>query len=287
MKQVKITGIHGYLGTLISDELKKEGYAVSGVPRKLLYENEKALANEIRNCELVINLAGVNILRRWTPINKELIYDSRVVTTTTLVNAINFLKENERPRQFISASAIGIYTAGKTHNESSTDFDSGFMGKVVKDWEAPLRNLPQSIQTTIFRIAPVLGKDSMTISKLMLPFKLGLGGKVASGKQPFPFVHEQDLINAFVWAIRNKDKSGLFNLAAPENINNSEFTNQFAKILHRPAFFTVPAFALKLFFGQASDMLIQSPQAEPEALEQAGFSFTYPDIHSTLSDILA
>jgi len=287
MKQVKITGINGYLGTLISEELKNMGYEVRGIPRQLLYGNVKMLANEIRNCDLIVNLAGANILRRWTKKNKALIYDSRVITTTNLVKAINLLSEKERPSQFLAGSAIGIYNAGKLHDESSTDFDTGFMGKVVKDWEKPLQQLPKSISTQVFRIAPVLGEKSMIIKKLLLPFQLGLGGKVASGNQPFPFIHERDVVKAFIWAIQNEKQSGLYNLTAPLNITNSEFTTCFAKILKRPAVLPVPKIVLKLLYGEASETLTDSPQTKPAALIASGFSFKFPDIESTLRDILA
>ena len=287
MKQVKITGINGFLGTLISEELKNMGYEVSGIPRQLLYGNIKKLANEIRNCDVIINLAGASILRRWTKKNKALIYDSRVITTTNLVNAINLLSEKERPAQFIAGSAIGIYKAGKLHDESSTDFDSGFMGKVVKDWEKPLQKLPESIPTQVFRIALVLGKKSMIIKKLRVPFQLGLGGKVASGKQPFPFIHDRDVVKAFIWAIENEKQPGIYNLSAPVNITNSEFTARFAKILKRPAVLPVPKIALKLLYGEASETLADSPQAEPAALIASGYTFEFPDIESTLRDILA
>lgn len=287
MKQIKITGIHGYLGSLLSTELTKKGNTVSGIRRQLLYGDTKELANEIKNCDIVINLAGVNILRRWTKKNKALIYDSRVQTTTNLVNAVKVLSEVERPSQLISASAIGIYAAGKVHDETSTDFDNGFVGRVVRDWEKPLEELPESVRTTIFRIAPVLGKESKTISNLLLPFKLGLGGKIASGHQPFPFVHEKDVVKAFIWAIENNDKKGVYNLSAPEDITNSGFTKQLAKMLNRPAFLPVPVFALKLLYGEAAEILVQSPQATPKALLEAGFTFEFPDIQTTLSNILA
>ncbi len=287
MKKIKITGIHGYLGTLLSSALENKGYSVSSIPRHLLYEEPTELANEIKGCDAVINMAGVNILRRWTKKNKALIYDSRVQTTTNLVKSINLLKKDERPAQFISASAIGIYAAGRTHDETSTDFDNGFVGQVVKDWEQSLDELPQSIQTVIFRIAPVLGKKSKTISNLLVPFKLGLGGKIASGKQPFPFVHENDVVKAFILATESTEKQGIYNLSAPENISNSEFTKSLAKLLNRPAFLPVPAFALKLLYGEAAEILVQSPQAEPKKLLAEGFTFDFPDIQSTLTNILA
>lgn len=286
MFKIKTTGINGYLGTLIKSELERQGHTVSGISRKLLYGDIAALQNEIRNTDILINLAGVNILRRWTPKNKSLIYDSRVVTTTNLVHAIQELPQNEQPKKVISASAIGIYKAGDTHSESSTRYDNGFIGKVVKEWEAPLKDLPNTIQLVLFRIAPVLGRESKTIKNLLLPFKLGLGGKIGSGKQAFPFVHEKDVVNAFLWSVNSINNKGIFNLCAPENISNAEFTKALAKRVKRPAILPVPTFALRMLYGQAAEILTDSPQALPEELLSNGFEFSYPTIDDTLNEII-
>lgn len=283
---VKITGANGYLGNSISKELKRNGHKVSGIKRELLYGPSENLKTEISNSDVILNLAGAPVLQRWTNKNKRLIYDSRIICTRNLVNAINLLLENEQPKKFISASAIGIYEAGSSHSETSTNFAPGFIGKVVKDWENSLDTLPISIQKNILRIGLVLGKDAKTIKNLLMPFKLGLGGKIGKGKQAFPFIHEKDLVNAFVWAIEKHEKSGVFNLVAPENISNTEFTLALAKHLHRPTFIPVPEIVLNLFLGEAASLLLQSPVVEPKALLEARFEFQYPSINSALSDIL-
>lgn len=284
--KIKVTGINGYIGQLISKELTSRNHNVSAIKRELLYSSGLELQNELRACDVVINLAGAPILQRWTKRNKKSIYDSRIETTKNLVKAINELSETERPKKFISTSAIGIYQNDTLHNEISTNFDKGFVGKVGKDWEDALIDLPNDIQKNIFRISLVLGKNAKTITKLVWPFKLGLGGKIGSGKQAFPFVHEKDVVNAFVWAVDAYDKSGVFNLVAPQKITNSEFSQAFANKLKRPSFIPVPAFILKLILGEASTLLLKSPIVEPMALLEAGFEFEYSDIDLALDDIL-
>lgn len=253
----------------------------------MLYGSVDILKDEIKNSDVLINLAGAPILQRWTERNKNVIYDSRIKTTKSLVFAINALPENEQPKKIISTSAIGIYQTGISHNELSTNFDQGFVGKVVKDWEDSLIDLPDNVQKNIFRIGLVLGKNAKTIKNLVLPYKLGLGGKIGNGKQAFPFIHEKDVVNAFVWAVETYKKSGVFNLVAPQKITNSEFSKAFAKKLKRPAFIPISAFILKLVLGETSTLLLKSPIVEPMALLEAGFEFEYIDIDSALGEILA
>lgn len=284
---IKITGINGYLGTVISKELTNKGHMVSGIDRKyLLYEPVEMLENEIKDCDAVINLSGAPILQRWTRKNKKIIYNSRIQTTKRLVQAINNLKPEYRPGKFISASAIGIYKTGLTHDESSTNFDDGFLGKTVIDWEESLIYVPKEVQMTIFRIGLVLGKNAITIKKLLPFFKYGLGGRISSGKQSFPFIHEKDVVRAFLLALENPDITGVLNLVAPEKITNSVFTSALAKKLNRPAFFMVPLFILKIIYGRAARLLTESPVIDPNALIKAGFQFEHPTIDSALNEIL-
>lgn len=284
--QIKITGINGYLGKLISRELMAKGHNVSGIKRELLYGQVSILRTEVINSDIIINLAGAPILKRWTKKNKKTIYESRIKTTTNLVQAINDMEPEERPKKFISASAIGIYQPGLTHDESSNKYEYGFVGKVVQDWEDCLMKLPDSVQTNIFRIGLVLGKNAKTITNLLLPYKLGLGGKIGSGKQAFPFIHEKDLVHAIVWAVEDLSENKITNLVAPEKITNTVFTKQLAKQLNRPAFIPIPELILKLILGKAASLLLVSPVVEPKTLTEYGFEFQFPTIKSALTDIV-
>ncbi len=286
MLKVKITGASGFLGKGISDELIKKGFEVSRIERKLIYGSTINLSKEVENADIIINLAGAPILQRWTVRKKRLIHESRARTTLNLVRAINALPKEKQPKKFISASAIGIYKSGFTHDESSSNFDNGFIGIVVKDWETASSELSPSVQKNIFRIGLVLGKNAKTITNLLLPFKLGLGATIGRGKQPFPFVHEKDVIRAFVWAVEEFDKSGIFNIVAPEKISNKEFTKALAKAVNRPAIFAIPVFVLKMVLGEAAILLTESPEVEPKNLLDEGFVFEYTTIESALTEII-
>jgi uncharacterized protein (TIGR01777 family) len=285
VKRIVISGQSGYVGSLLKERLEKNGFEVEGIPRTKL-DNLDQLSEQVQSAYALINLAGAPILQRWTSKNKQVIYESRVKTTKNLVKVINEIPSGQRPTKFISASAIGIYRAGLSHDESSTSFDTGFVGKVVQDWEAPIADLPNGIQKTIFRISPVIGKDSQMISQLLLPFKLGLGATIGDGKQPFPFVHEKDLTEAFIWAIDNELNNETYNLVAPEIPTNKAFTTALARKLKRPAFLFIPAFVLKLMFGQAAEMLIRSPKVSADKIINAGFSFKFPGIEAALTEIV-
>lgn len=283
---IKLTGSNGYIGQLISKKLEEKGHSVSGIERNLLYRDTENLKKELQYSDVVINLAGAPILQRWTEKNKEIIYDSRVVTTRNVVAAINGLPNSQRPKKVVSASAIGIYKSGYSHTEESHNLDEGFVGKVVKDWENSLNDLSSDVQKVIFRLGVVFGREAQTIKNMLLPFKLGLGGKIGSGEQPFPFIHEEDVVSAFVWATEQYQSNETFNLSAPENISNKEFTRSLANQLNRPAFFTIPAFALQLIYGEAASLLTQSPEVSSEKIQNAGFEFNYPNINSALKEIL-
>ena len=283
--EVRMTGSSGYLGKVITAELEKKGNHVKGISRELLFGPAEKLSDAIKDTAVLINLAGAPVLQRWTPGNQKEIYNSRVQTVQNLVRAIQNLPVKQRPLKVISASAIGIYASGKLHSEESRKFDTGFLGELVKDWEQAWQQLPEGLRLTIFRIALVLGKESSVIKKLILSFKLGIGSKIGSGKQPFPFVHEADLAQAFQWAIETPNAGGVFNLAAPQQITNEDFTRTLADILHRPALFAVPPFALRMVYGKASTLLTQSPAVMPHNLLKKNFVFRYSTIDKALENI--
>ena len=276
----------GYLGSLISNELKTRGHQAESIPRNLLFGEISKLKNQIEGADIIIHLSGSPILTRWSKKNRREIYDSRIQSTKNLVEAIKMLEQGKKPRKFIQASAIGIYKPGKIHNEDSADFETGFIGQVATDWEKASTTLPEDINRIVFRIGLVIGKKAKTITNLLLPFKLGLGATIGSGKQYFPFIYETDVANAFCWAVDQYSKNGTFNLTAPVLITNKQFTRSLAKRVNRNAFFVIPEFAIKLVLGEAAVLLTDIPGAIPSKLLEEGFEFQYPEIEKALKDII-
>lgn len=208
--KIAVTGANGYLGKNIIQELLNEAVEIIQVQRSLLYGDPQELAKEISGCHAIINLAGVPIIKRWNSKNKALIYNSRVLTTKkNLSKAINSLPKDRQPSVFISASAVGIYRENVPHDEFSTKFDTNFAARVVNDWEDAVLSINDQVRLVIFRQGNVLGKKSQTISKLYPLFRYGLGGKLGSGKQPYPFVHLKDVVKAYTQAIYDDKYVGL------------------------------------------------------------------------------
>jgi len=283
--EIVITGAGGYIGQKLTERFRSESHECIPVKREFLNGRVEKISELLAGTDIVINLAGAPVFQRWTFRNKEEIYNSRVLTSQKLCSAIHLLPAAKRPKTFISISAVGIYKAGETHDESSIRFDNSFTGKLVQDWESASASLPVDVRRIIFRTGMVIGKDSKTIQQLLPVFKAGLGGKTGNGKQAFPFIHIDDVVSAFSWAINSPKTEGIFNLVAPQTITNKKFTDQLAKELNKPAFFTIPSFLLRLIFGKASQLITKSPVVIPRQLLQCGFVFTKPAIEEALHNI--
>lgn len=283
--KIAISGANGFIGNNLVRALKKESHEIVFLSRKLLYSKTELMTG-LSGSNVVVHLAGAPILQRWTPKAKEEIMNSRVITTRNLTRAINSLPPEKRPKLFISASAIGIYSANGLHSEKSTAFADDFVGQVVQNWEKSSEDLDQSVRRVIFRIGLVLGNEAKLIRQLLPVFNLGLGGKIGSGEQPFPFIHIQDVIRAVLWATENTEAQGIYNLVAPQQITNTDFTKTLARLLHRPAIFSVPAFSIKLIFGKAATLILKNPNVYPERLLNSGFQYSFPDIHSCLQECI-
>lgn len=283
--KIAVTGSNGYIAKNLLREFEASHHTIIPIERRILYNNVQ-LSKILSNTDLVINLAGAPILQRWTVASRKEIFRSRIETTQNIVKAINELPDPRKPHTFISASAIGIYASGMTHTEKSTLYSTDFVGEVVKSWENASAELSPKVRRIIFRFGLILGKEAKTILNLMPVFKMGIGGKIGSGRQPFPFVHIFDVVNAIVWSIEHKQAQGIYNLVAPENIDNKTFTRILANSLNRPAFITVPEFVLKFALGDAASLLLQSPQVKPERLINEGFVFLFPEIQSCLAEVI-
>ncbi len=283
--KIAISGSGGYIAGNLIPALEKDGHTIFRIIRQDLTDTEK-LTITLSEIDAVIHLAGSPILKRWTTKNKAKILKSRVESTSAISTAILQIDPEKRPKLLITASAIGIYEPNKIHTEASEQFAHDFVSDVVKNWEKASENLPVQTRRVVFRIGLVIGSGAKTIENLKPVFSLGLGGKVGSGKQPFPFIHITDAVNAIIWAVNNKSAKGVYNLVAPENIDNDTFTRTLAKQLKRPALFSVPAFLVKIVLGEASSLLLSSPQVYPERLIAEGFSFTYPTLQAGLDEII-
>jgi hypothetical protein len=239
--------------------------------------------------DAVVNLAGASIAGgRWTKERKELLRTSRIDATRALVHAL--AKMNARPRVLVSASAIGIY--GDRGDEVLTEESkpgTDFLGGLAHEWEAEaLKAEALGIRVVVARFGIILSRHGGALAKMLLPFKLGAGGRLGSGKQWMSWITLEDVVAIIRVAIENLAIRGAINVVAPSAVQNSEFTKALAKTLHRPALFPAPAFALRLALGEMADaLLLSSQRVAPKNLQQLGYSFLHSDLPSALSAVLA
>ncbi len=285
--KIAISGGTGFIGKQLSDILLRSGHEPIVITRTDLSAGMDHLAKVIKSADVIINLAGAPVLQRWTEKNKQVILSSRVDTTRKLIEAVRLNLPEHKPSVFLSASAISIYKSWEIHDEQSTNWGTDFLASVCKAWEKetePLNDL--KVRLCTIRIGMVLGSAGGSLKTMLPMFRLGLGGKIGSGKQPFSFIHIDDVCRAIEFLILNEKCTGIYNFVAPNPITNKLFTRELSKQLHRPAIFMVPSFVLKLIFGKASDLIIDGVTVKPAHLLKDGFQFKYPDIGSALENIL-
>ena len=239
--------------------------------------------------DAVINLAGEPIAdKRWSAQQKQKIFQSRLAITEQIVNNINV--SDTPPKVFISGSAIGFYGRQPAENVITESYSSTypeFSHQLCKQWEElALQAHSPGVRVCLLRTGIVLSKQGGALDKMLPPFKLGVGGRMASGKQMMSWIHIDDMVNAIVFLLKDEKAHGAFNLTAPEPVSNTNFTQTLAKTLNRPALFPMPEFVLKLLFGEMSDLLIYGQNVIPEKLEQQGFKFKFKTLDTALNEIL-
>ena len=281
---VAISGSTGFVGEAMMKKMRGLGWSVRIINRdSLALPDHDFLEQLTEGADVVINLAGAPVSRKWTPAIKQEIIDSRVNTTRKISESI--IKAKTKPSVFISASAIGIYDSINIHTESSTSFANSFLANVCQSWEHEALKSKNSTRVIIFRLGVVLGEDGGALKKMHLPFSIGAGGKLGTGRQAMSFIHLTDLVEAMIFTIQNPVVSGIVNGVSPYPTDNAEFTDKLGKVLDQPAWLTVPAFALKMIYGEGAQVLLEGQKVLPEKLLQAGFLFKYPTIQNALVQI--
>lgn len=289
--KILIGGGSGFIGRSLQRELTKRGHQVTfisrgknniGVPFVTWDELAKQPEKSFPECDVVIQIPGANIMdKKWTPERKREIEESRIGTSKILINAINkSSKVKKPPSLIISGSATGIYPQTNISNpqvmtEDVKEIDPTFAGNLCKKWEDTLNDLDKNLN-----IRQVISRTSVTISKnegpfknMLMPFKFGLGTTFGNGQQYFPWMHIDDLVSAFIFAIENDKVSGPVNMTAPQLLTNEEFSKKLGKILKRPVFLNVPESILDFALGERSPMLTKGAKVEPKKLKDLGFKW--------------
>jgi len=303
-KQIIITGATGFIGKSLCFHLLEHGYAVTVLSRNPenaadIFENSvktthwngkdiESWKEVLEASYAVINLAGENIASgRWTPGKKKNILDSRINASRAISEAIKHARN--KPEVIIQGSATGYY--GSRGDEQLTEISrkgTGFLADVVEQVESTMKKMKSGDTRIVFiRTGIVLERESGILSRMMLPFRFFAGGPPGSGKQWLSWIHLEDEINAIRFLLENKEAEGIYNLTAPDPVTMKEFCSIMGKAMKRPSWLPVPAFALKILFGQMADeTILTSQRVLPQRLLEAGYNFKHNNLENALSDIL-
>ena len=290
---ILITGGTGFIGSTITKFFLQQNNYITILSRgrskvlkpvRVIESINQINANEKIN--IIINLAGSSINKKWNKTYKEILISSRVEVTKSLITLIKALKE--KPDLLISASAIGYYgTQNNKYLDETSSYIDDFTHELCNLWELEAQKAQElGVRTCITRLGVVLGKNGGVLEKILPLFKLGLGGNIGSGKQFFSWIHVDDVIGIFNFLISNKEQKGIYNLTSPSPTTNSQFTKALSRTLKRPDFFTVPSFLIKMVFGEMGDKLLLNGSAVyPKKLLDNGYEFKFKTIESALKNI--
>jgi uncharacterized protein len=277
---VAITGASGFLGRALSERLRASGRSVTAISLRTQPPPES-----FAGCQAVVHLAGEPVAQRWTASARDRILNSRIQGTRSLVAGLR----KHPPAVLVSASAVGYY--GSRGDEILTEDSppsSDFLGQVARGWEQEARAAEQfGVRVVTPRIGVVLGRGGGALAQMLLPFRLGVGGRLGAGNQWMSWIALDDLVSLIEFAITDAALRGPVNAVAPNPVTNAVFTRELAAVLHRPAIFPVPAFALKILFGEMSQILLGGQRAIPQAALRAGFQFRFVELSEALRQIIA
>lgn len=300
--KIFMTGGTGFVGTHLTGFLVREGHEVTVLTRSIredrpLPEGASYLEGDptepgkwqehVAAHEVIINLAGASIFRRWTEASKEIMRESRLLTTENLVQALSARKGQET--LFLSTSAIGYYGG---HGEEELDEEGppghDFLAALARDWESEARKAEAAgARVVLLRYGIVLGRSGGALRQMVPIFKFCLGSPLGSGEQWFSWIHEEDLARIYLFVLGQKDLSGPINCTAPNPVQNRELTRVLGETLGRPTFLpAVPGFVVRLMMGELGSVLLEGQRVLPKRLLEAGFRFEFPEIAKALEDLL-
>lgn len=294
--RVAITGASGLIGSAVARRLEREGHMVIRMvrreargPGEARWDPDGATvdAAALEGLDGLVHLAGENVGARWTEERKRRIRASRQGATRLLAETV--AKLGRKPKAFVMASAIGLYgDRGEERLDEMSAPGGGFLAEVVREWEAAAQPAVQAgVRTALLRFGVVFSARGGALQRLLPPFRLGAGGVIGSGRQWMSWLSLDDAVDLVLFALRDERVSGPVNAVAG-SVTNAEFTRTLAKVLGRPALVPVPAFALRLLFGEMADeTILTSQRVLPRRLTQMGYSFRHPELEGALRAALA
>lgn len=303
--RVVVSGATGTLGGAVAAALIDRGDAVAGLSRDATRaartqprvewtawpspEAAEPPARALAGADAVVHLLGEPVSQRWTAAAKRRIRESRVDATRRLVDAIRGLPAGDRPRVLVSQSATGYYGAhGDEWVDESSPAGDDFLARLVVDWEAEARRAEElGVRVVRTRTGVVLSPRGGALGAMLPPFRLGVGGPVAGGRQYVPWVHLEDVAGAVLHVLDDDRATGAVNVVAPEPVTNAELSHALGGELHRPSFMPVPGLGMRALYGEMAMIVTTGQRVRPAELERLGYRFRYPALGAALHDVLA
>ena len=299
MKKILITGASGFVGNKMAHFFLTKGHPVTGIGTSRSHPLSRAFPafdwisadttlegdwqNHVQKADILINLAGRNIFRYWTKKYKQAIYDSRILTTRNLVNAI----EPGSGQTLLTTSAVGIFGVCREDElTEATGPGKSFLAEVCVDWEKEgLRAGQKGTRVAVMRFGVVLGDKGGALSLMAPVFRMFAGGPLGNGNHWFPWIHMDDLICAALFILENEKTEGVFNFTGKELVRQKEFAKALGRALKRPAFIPAPAFMVRAVMGELGSALLESQKAIPRHLLDSGYSFKFAHVGAALEDV--
>ena len=295
--QVIVAGGTGFLGQALIQRLRGAGHTVAVLTRRATPGATDQIAwqpdgtagewkRALDRADAIVNLAGEGIAdSRWSEARKQALRTSRILPTRSLVSAMRTVAH--RPPVFVSASGIGYYGDRRTEVVTEhTPAGSDFLAGLCVEWEAEALQASDLARVATLRSGLVLHPSGGALGRMLLPFRIGVGGRLGSGTQYLSWIHRDDWTRLVEWILATPAAQGAFNVTSPQPVTNAEFTRALGRALHRPTLLTVPAAALRLAFGELADTLLTGQRAVPERAEQLGFRFQYAGMDDALQQLL-
>lgn len=281
--KIAICGLSGFVGTALKEFLSARGDEIIGLSHR---SSSHFGLEMIDGADVVINLAGAPIIGRWSASYKQTLTHSRIETTRQIVEKIK--SASNPPKLLINASAIGIYASNRPQDENSYKYENDFLSQLVQAWEGcALEAQSDATRVCILRFGVVYGATGGAMAKMLPPFRWNLGGILGDGGQMISWIHLHDLTRIFEFVIDRPHLQGAINATAPHPLTNAAQTAIMAKALRRVAILPLPAWLIKMIFGEGSTIMLDSKEVYPTILEKNGFVFDYPTFERAMEEIAA
>lgn len=293
--RIVVAGGRGFLGSALVSRLRKDGHVITVLSRRPRstqdvrwdpYGSSQSWIHVMEDADAVINLAGAPISKRWTAKYKREMWNSRVLSTRTLVAAMKSVRRI--PATLLSASAVGIY--GPRDDEPLTEASapgSGFLASLGREWEKEALSVAPHARVVLLRSGIALDREGGALPQMALPFRFFAGGPLGTGRQYVSWVHRQDWVAMVAFALTTEAISGPLNITAPNPVTNGELAQTLGRVLRRPALLPAPAFALRAVVGEMADALVTGQRVLPAKASELGFGFSYPLLEPALRAIYA